>query len=118
LKHHTEAKDKQARLQAQTTASSGRGDQALSADRGGETGVKPSELKGCSDSRGSTETTTWPLKSTKHQDVLDTIDGKLLPNVQNDPISAAYLMEIRPTVEAHLKQAREIQAKLNQAASR
>lgn len=47
-----------------------------------------------------------------HTQVLDTIDKKLLPNVQS-PDLKAELDAARPKVEAHLVQAKEIQAKLS-----
>ena len=45
---------------------------------------------------------------TGHQKVLDTINDKLLPNVKN-PDLKAYLEEIKPRVEDHLKQAKQLQ---------
>ena len=43
-----------------------------------------------------------------HQKVLDTINAKLLPNVKNAELKA-YLDEIKPRVEQHLKEAKQLQ---------
>jgi putative membrane protein len=43
-----------------------------------------------------------------HQKVLDTINDKLLPNVKNSDLKA-YLDEIKPRVEQHLKEAKQLQ---------
>jgi len=45
---------------------------------------------------------------TGHQKVLDTINDKLLPNVK-EPNLKAYLDEIKPKVEQHLQQAKQLQ---------
>jgi putative membrane protein len=42
-----------------------------------------------------------------HQKVLDMIDKQLLPNAQNEELKT-LLTEIRPVIEAHLTEAREI----------
>src|SRR5205823_979184 len=47
----------------------------------------------------------------QHQTVLDTIDNKLLPNVKNADLKAT-IQGIRPKVEAHLKEAQDIQKSL------
>lgn len=46
-----------------------------------------------------------------HQDALATIDDKLMPAVQSADLKSA-ITSFRPTVEAHLKEAKEIQATL------
>jgi putative membrane protein len=47
----------------------------------------------------------------EHQDVLDTIDQKLLPNAKNADLRA-YLNEVRATVAKHLAHAKELQQAL------
>lgn len=47
-----------------------------------------------------------------HQKVLDTINDRLLPSVRNEKL-AEYVKSIKPTVEAHLKEAREIEQSLS-----
>jgi putative membrane protein len=49
-----------------------------------------------------------------HKKVLDTINNELIPNAKNAELKA-LLEEMRPTVEAHLKQAQEIQQALASA---
>jgi putative membrane protein len=46
-----------------------------------------------------------------HQMVLDTIDGKLLPNAKNAELKT-MLQTMRPKIEGHLKQAQDIQKAL------
>jgi len=46
-----------------------------------------------------------------HQKVLDAINDRLLPAVKDEKLTA-YVKEIKPTVEAHLKEAREIEQTL------
>lgn len=47
----------------------------------------------------------------QHQDVLAMMDAKLLPQVKNEEMKQS-LTAFRPVVEAHLKQAQELQGKL------
>lgn len=49
-----------------------------------------------------------------HQTVLDTIDVKLLPNVKNAELKT-MIQAVRPKIEAHLKEAQEIQKSLGAA---
>ena len=46
-----------------------------------------------------------------HQAVLDTVDMKLIPNAKNAELKA-LLVQARPTFEAHLAHAKQLQAKL------
>jgi putative membrane protein len=48
-----------------------------------------------------------------HQQVLDAIDQKLLPNAQNADLKK-LLTDTRPAIQAHLDAAKAIQTKLNQ----
>jgi putative membrane protein len=50
-----------------------------------------------------------------HQDVLDTLDSKLIPGASN-PELKALLVEVRPTIAKHLEQAKSLQAKLQKGA--
>ena len=52
-----------------------------------------------------------------HQKVLDAINGKLLPNVKNADLKA-YLEEIKPRVEEHLKRAKMLQGSFDSKSSR
>jgi putative membrane protein len=51
-----------------------------------------------------------------HQKVLDTINDQLLPNVKDERLKA-YLLEIKPTVEQHLKQAKQLQESFDSKSS-
>ena len=51
-----------------------------------------------------------------HQQVLDTINDKLLPNVKDERLKA-YLLEIKPTVEQHLRQAKQLQESVDSKSS-
>ena len=46
-----------------------------------------------------------------HQNVLNALDQTLIPNAQNAELKA-LLQQVRPAVDAHLKMAQQIQAKL------
>jgi putative membrane protein len=46
-----------------------------------------------------------------HQEVLDTFDNKLIPNAQDAQLKAT-LLQVRPMVAEHLKEAQEIQKSL------
>ena len=46
-----------------------------------------------------------------HQDVLDAMDNTLIPNAKNKELKD-LLVSVRPSFEAHLKHAKELQAKL------
>jgi putative membrane protein len=52
---------------------------------------------------------------TMHQDVIDALDQKIMPAVQN-PELKALVSEIRPKLQGHLDQAKALQAKLGGAA--
>jgi putative membrane protein len=51
-----------------------------------------------------------------HQKALDTINDKLLPNVKNTDLKA-YLDEIKPRVEQHLKEAKQLQESFDSKSS-
>lgn len=108
IKHHTEAKDEQAKLKLDTAES------ALSAKLEREGGTTMGTLRANTGPSFDQEYIQTQVK--EHQQVLDTIDHQLLPSAQNEALKA-YLKKIRPTVEAHLKDARELEAKLTQPAA-
>ena len=108
VKHHTEAKDKQAKL-GLTTAES---DLSTKLER--ESGTAMGALRANAGKSFDQEYLQTQIK--EHQQVLDTIEQQLLPNAKGSELKA-YLKEIRPTVEAHLKDARELEVKLTQQAA-
>jgi len=106
VKHHTEAMDKQAKLKLDTSAS----DVSRKMEQDAESTL--STLKSTSDANFDAQYIADQIK--EHQQVLDSIDQQLLPSAKSDPLKS-YLKEIRPTVEAHLKSARELQPNLKTA---
>ncbi len=107
VKHHTEAKDKQAKLKLATATS----DRAMKLESDARKTL--GDLKENADASFDAEYMAAQVK--EHQEVLDTIDNELLPSAKNEDLKS-YLKEIRPTVESHLKDARDIQSKLAEQA--
>ena len=103
VKHHTEAKNKQEKLKLDTA------DSALATKLEHDGSNTLAALTANSDAGFDQEYMADQVK--EHQRVLDTIDQQLLPNAKNEALKS-YLASIRPTVESHLKDAREIEAKL------
>jgi len=108
LTHHGDAKQKQAKLQLKTeesgvsTAMHADADATLDALR-----TAPAK---------DFDQTYITAQIAGHQKVLETIDGKLLPNVKDARLKA-YLEEIKPTVEAHLKEAKRLQQSFDSKSS-
>jgi len=100
IKHHGEAKNKQAKLKLQTADSAD--STALKADASSTLDT----LK--KDTGKDFDKAYIDAQVDGHQKVLEAINQKLLPNVKNADLKA-YLDEIKPRVEEHLKQAKEIQ---------
>jgi len=106
--HHGEAKQKQAKLKLKveesgvSTAMHADADATLEALR--------------ADSGKNFDQAYISAQISGHQKVLDTINDKLLPNVKDSRLKA-YLEEIKPTVEAHLKQAKQLQQNFDSKSS-
>ncbi|HEY0466479.1 MAG TPA: DUF4142 domain-containing protein [Polyangiaceae bacterium] len=100
LTHHGEAKQKQAKLQLKTE------DSGVLTAMHADADATLDALK--TDSTKDFDQAYIVAQISGHQKVLDTITDKLLPNVK-DASLRAYLEEIKPTVEAHLKQAKLLQ---------
>jgi putative membrane protein len=100
ITHHGEAKQKQAKLKLKTEESGV--STALTADAG-------ATLNALNSGSGTEFDKVYiAAQIAGHQKVLDTINDKLLPNVKDERLKA-YLEEIKPTVEQHLKQAKQLQ---------
>jgi putative membrane protein len=108
IKHHGEAKAKQAKLKLQPADSSD--STALKADAASTLDT----LK--KDTGKEFDKAYIDAQVDGHQKVLDTINQKLLPSVKS-PDLKAYLDEIKPRVEAHLKQAKEMQQSFDSKSS-
>ncbi len=100
ISHHGEAKQKQAKLKIASKESSVSTAMQVDADS------TMNALKG--DNGKDFDKAYITAQIDGHQKVLDTIESKLLPNVKN-PDLKAYLEEIKPRVEEHLKQAKQLQ---------
>lgn len=100
ISHHGEAKQKQAKLKLKPAESGVSTAMQVDAD------ATLNALK--ADTGKDFDQAYITAQVTGHQKVLDTINDKLLPNVKN-PELKAYLEEIKPRVEDHLKQAKALQ---------
>ncbi|MES1173075.1 MAG: DUF4142 domain-containing protein [Myxococcales bacterium] len=97
ISHHGEAKQKQAKLKLKTAESGVSTAMQVDADS------TMNALK--ADNGKDFDQAYITAQVSGHQKVLDTINDKLLPNVKNADLKA-YLEEIKPRVEEHLKQAK------------
>lgn len=100
ISHHGEAKQKQAQLKLKTAES------GVSTAMQVDAESTMNALK--ADTGKDFDQAYIAAQVDGHQKVLDTINDKLLPNVKN-PDLKAYLEEIKPRVEEHLKQAKGLQ---------
>lgn len=108
ISHHGEAKQKQAKLKLKTQESGV--STALQADAG-------ATLNALNANTGTEFDKTYiAAQISEHQKVLDTINDKLLPNVKDERLKA-YLEEIKPTVEQHLKRAKQLQESVDSKSS-
>jgi putative membrane protein len=108
VKHHSEAKEKQAKLKLQIASSPA----SMDLEKGAA-----STLSTLTSASGSSfDIAYMNAQVEEHQKVLDTINHDLLPNVKSQELKA-YLEDIKPTVENHLKDAQRIQRKLSETAS-
>jgi putative membrane protein len=108
IHHHGDAKKKQAQLKLQMADSSD--STALKADAA-------STLDALKKDAGKAFDKAYiDAQVDGHQKVLDAINQKLLPNVKNADLKA-YLDEIKPRVEEHLKQAKELQENFDSKSS-
>ncbi len=104
ISHHGEAKQKQAKLKLKPAESGVSTAMQVDAD------ATLNALK--ADTGKDFDQAYITAQVTGHQKVLDTINDKLLPNVKN-PELKAYLEEIKPRVEDHLKQAKQLQESID-----
>jgi putative membrane protein len=108
VKHHTAAKDKQAKLDIKTEKSPASVELEKSANT---TLANLQALSGA-----AFDTAYMNAQVDEHQKVLDTLDNDLLPNVKGQALKS-YLDDMKSTVENHLKDAQNIQRNLNATAS-
>ena len=108
ITHHGDAKKKQAKLKLKTEES------GISTAMAADAGATLNALK--ADSGKDFDKAYITAQVAGHQKVLDTINDKLLPNVKDGNLKA-YLEEIKPKVEQHLKQARQLQESFDSKSS-
>jgi len=108
ITHHGDAKKKQAKLKLKTEES------GISTAMAADAGATLNALK--ADSGKDFDKAYITAQVAGHQKVLDTINDKLLPNVKDANLKA-YLEEIKPKVEQHLKQARQLQESFDSKSS-
>jgi putative membrane protein len=102
--HHGQAKQKQTKLKLKPEES------GISTALNADAGATLNALK--TDSGKNFDETYIRSQISAHQKVLDTINDKLLPNVKDASLKA-YLDEIKPKVEDHLKRAKQLQESLD-----
>ena len=108
ITHHGEAKQKQAKLNLKPAES------AVSTALESDAASTLDMLK--TDKGKDFDKAYIAAQVDGHQKVLDTINQKLLPNVKNADLKA-YLDEIKPRVEEHLKQAKQLQENFDSKSS-
>jgi putative membrane protein len=108
VKHHSEAKNQQTKLNLKTATS------PVSMDLEKSAANTQSTLT--SASGRAFDTAYMNAQVEEHQKVLDTINQALLPSVKNKDLKS-YLDEVKSTVENHLKEAQRIQHTLTETAS-
>ncbi|HYQ46495.1 MAG TPA: DUF4142 domain-containing protein [Polyangiaceae bacterium] len=108
ITHHGEAKQKQAKLKLKTEES------GVSTAMQADAGATLNALN--SDTGKDFDKTYIAAQVSGHQKVLDTINDQLLPNVKDERLKA-YLEEIKPTVEQHLKRAKQLQESFDSKSS-
>ena len=104
IKHHGEAKDKQAQLKLKTDGST------TSRKLENDATVTLATLKGDQDPAFDRDYIADQVS--EHQQVLDMINDQLLPNVKNADLKS-YLNELKPKVQMHLMAAQDLQRKLS-----
>ncbi|WP_437714629.1 DUF4142 domain-containing protein [Sorangium sp. So ce448] len=109
--HHTEAKAKQAKLVKKlgiTAADSDKSKQLTD-----ETQSALEQLKALQGADFDQQFVATMIKD--HQNTLDFLDRKALPNAKNADLKAMVEKDLRPTIEKHLKDAEALSQKLGPA---
>jgi putative membrane protein len=108
IDHHSKAIDDQAKLT--TTAKITPSSNAMSQQIGTDGATALSSLQG--DSGSDFDKAYIDLQVNEHQQVLTTLDQKLIPSAQNPDLKAA-LVAFEPKVAEHLKKAQALQAEMS-----
>jgi len=110
IQHHTDAKKKQTQLVTKLKMTPAESPVVTKMKGDVDTGL--STLKTATGA--DFDRAYIDLQVKLHQDTLDALDKQLLPNAKNADLKA-LLTELRPTVESHLTQAKELQTSLGSA---
>ncbi len=110
VSHHTDAKKKQDKLLTKEKLAPAESPVSAKVKSDAESGL--ASLK--SATGGEFDKAYIDMQVKMHEDTLNAIDTKLLPNVQHADLKA-QLQDFRPRVEDHLKQAKELQTNLASA---
>ncbi len=108
VKHHTEAKNKQAKLGLKTASSP----KSTKLEKDAQDTL--SKLKAATSKEFDAD--YIDAQVAEHREVAHTIEHDLMPNASSAGLKA-YLADIKPTVDSHLEKAKEIQSALKQTAS-
>lgn len=108
VKHHSDAQKKEEALA--TKAKIMPGDSPASSQLAQENESVAATLKGLKGAEFDKAYMDSQVKG--HEKALETVEQKLVPAAQNAELKAA-LTAFKPTIESHLKEAREIQSGLN-----
>ncbi|HKO53839.1 MAG TPA: DUF4142 domain-containing protein [Polyangiaceae bacterium] len=101
IAHHSQAKEKQSKLDVGST------DGPVSKKLQNEGAATLASLNS-TPAGPEFDQTYMRAQIDGHQKVLDTINTRLLPSVKNEKL-ATYVKDLKPTVETHLKEARDIE---------
>jgi len=108
VKHHTEAKQEQSKLYKQLSLTPAQSQTSTSLKEGAD-----KTMSSLRDANGAAFDTAYMASQVEaHQNLLDALDQQLLPAATDQQLRDA-LTKMRATVEAHLKEAKSIQADLS-----
>ncbi|WP_437914242.1 DUF4142 domain-containing protein [Sorangium sp. So ce302] len=109
--HHTEAKAKQAKLVKKLGITAADSDKSKQLTE--ETQSALEQLKALQGADFDQQFVATMIKD--HQNTLDFLDRKALPNAKNADLKAMVEKDLRPTIEKHLKDAEALSQKLGPA---
>ncbi|WP_437676159.1 DUF4142 domain-containing protein [Sorangium sp. So ce131] len=109
--HHTDAKNKQAKLVKKLNLTAADSDKSKQLQD--ETKQAVDQLKTLQGADFDQQFVALMVKD--HQTTLDLIDKRILPGAKNADLKALLETDLRPTIEKHLKEAEALSAKLSAA---
>ncbi|WP_438034335.1 DUF4142 domain-containing protein [Sorangium sp. So ce204] len=109
--HHTEAKAKQAKLVKKLGITAADSDKSKQLTEETQSAIE--QLKALQGADFDQQFVATMIKD--HQNTLDFLDRKALPNAKNADLKAMVEKDLRPTIEKHLKDAEALSQKLGPA---